>query len=385
MRVLHITRDFPPQHRGGISTVVGGLVRTSARARIDPAVISFDDWRPRARRAVYARVRPRQAPQGDVPVFRVSSPDDLEAARTVARSWQPAILHVHHGMLWAFAAGLRTTLGIPAVKTIHVLQKEVGRLRGSSERTLSLAGQEAALATADRVIVPSRATAAMLLADAPDIHDRVRTVPHGIEDSRQAQIATADRGRGKPGPLLYVGRFADIKGTADFLAAVPSVLERRPETRVVIAGGIPGNVKAEARWLSQWRQQAPEHIRARVAFTGWIDAADLGHQYAAASVLAVPSHVETFGLVALEGMLHGTPIVAADAPALRELIIDGESGILYPRGDSRALATAIVTLLDAPARARTLGASAAASVRQRRLWEHMLPAVRQVYAELGEV
>lgn len=382
MRVLHITRDFPPQHRGGISTVVGGLVRASARARIEPAVISFDDWRPRARRAVHARSR-QAAPQGDVPVFRVSSPDDLEAARTVARSWQPAILHVHHGMLWEFAAGLRTTLGIPAVKTIHVVQKEVGRLRGSSERTLSLAGQDAALTTADRVIVPSRATAAMLLAEAPDIHDRVRTVPHGIEDSRQAQVATANRG--EPGPLLYVGRFADIKGTADFLAAVPYVLERRPETPVVIAGGIPGNVKAEARWLSQWRKQAPDHIRARVAFMGWIGAADLGHQYAAASVLAVPSHVETFGLVALEGMLHGTPIVAADTPALRELIVDGKSGLLYPRGDSRALATAIVTLLDAPARARALGVSAAASARQCRLWEHVLPAVRRVYAELSEV
>jgi len=382
MRVLHITRDFPPQHRGGISTVVGGLVRVSARAGIEPAVISFDDWRPRARRGVRAR-RHEAAPQGNIPVFRVSSQDDLDAARTVARSWQPALLHVHDGMLWEFGAGLRTTLGIRAITTIHVVQKEVGRLRGSSERTLSLAGQEAALATADRIIVPSRATAAMLLADAPGIRDRLRTVPHGIEDSREARVATANRGRCNPGPLLYAGRFADIKGTADFLAAMPYVLERRPETTVVIAGGIPGNVTAEARWLSQWRKQAPDRIRARVSFTGWIGAADLGHQYAAASVLAVPSHLETFGLVALEGMLHGTPIVAADTPALRELIVDGESGILYPRGDSRALATAIVALLEAPARARALGVSAAASVRQCRLWEHVLPTLREVYMELS--
>jgi glycosyltransferase involved in cell wall biosynthesis len=307
----------------------------------------------------------------------------MHAARTFARSRQPDVLHVHHGMLWEFGAGLRTTLGIPAIKTVHVIQKEIGRLRGSSERTLSLAGQEAALAGADRIVVPSHASAAVLLADAPDILDRLRTVPHGIEDSRQAQAATANRARCESGPLLYVGRFSDIKGTTDFLAAMPHVLERRLERTVVIAGGIPGNLKAEARWHSQWRQQALARVRSRVSFAGWLGGPDLAHHYATASVLTVPSHVETFGLVALEGMLHGVPIVAADAPALRELIVDGESGVLYPRGDSRALASAIAALLDAPDRAFALGVNAAASVRQCRLWEHVLPAMRQVYAELS--
>jgi D-inositol-3-phosphate glycosyltransferase len=150
----------------------------------------------------------------------------------------------------------------------------------------------------------------------------------------------------------------------------------------VIAGGIPGNTKAEGRWRRQWAERATPAAGARVRLAGWLSAPDLGRLYAAASVLAVPSHVETFGLVALEGMLHGVPIVAADIPALRELIVDGESGLVYRRGDPLALADAIVDLLGDAERARRLGREAAVTVRRERLWEHVLPALRRVYEEV---
>jgi glycosyltransferase involved in cell wall biosynthesis len=378
MRVLHVTRDFPPQHRGGISTVVGGLVHASLRAGISPAVISFDDWRPRASAGASAR-RPRATSDAGMPLFRVTSSADVDAARAFAASFRPAVLHAHHGMLWEFTATLRATLSVPVVKTIHVVQRELARHRGSSERTLSAAGQDAALAAADRIVVPSHAAARALLADAPGLHDRVRAVSHGIDDSPAARAAAADDAARALGPVSYAGRFADVKGTADFLAAVPHVLERMPDTSFVIAGGIPGNTKAEGRWRRQWAGRAAS---ARVRLAGWLSPPELGRLYAAASVLAVPSHVETFGLVALEGMLHGAPIVAADIPALRELIADGQTGLLYRRGDPLALADAIVALLGDAGRARRLGREAAAMARRERLWEHALPALRRVYEEV---
>jgi glycosyltransferase involved in cell wall biosynthesis len=381
MRVLHVTRDFPPQHRGGISTVVGGLVRASARAGISPAVISFDDWRPRSR-AGSAPTTSRVTSDADVPVLRVRSSADVDAARAFAASVRPTVLHVHHGMLWEFTATLRATLAVPVVKTIHVVHSELARHRGSSERTLSGAGQDAALAAADRIVVPSHAAAKALLADAPSLRDRVRIVGHGIDDSPEARAAAADGAARARGPVSYAGRFADIKGTADFFAAVPHVLERMPDASFVIAGGIPGNTKAEGRWRRQWAERATPAAGARVRLAGWLSAPELGRLYAAASVVAVPSHVETFGLVALEGMLHGVPIVAADIPALRELIVDGESGLVYRRGDPLALADAIVDLLGDAERARRLGREAAVTVRRERLWEHVLPALRRVYEEV---
>jgi D-inositol-3-phosphate glycosyltransferase len=285
-------------------------------------------------------------------------------------------------MLWEFTATLRATLAVPVVKTIHVVHSELARHRGSSERTLSGAGQDAALAAADRIVVPSHAAAKALLADAPSLRDRVRIVGHGIDDSPEARAAAADGAARARGPVSYAGRFADIKGTADFFAAVPHVLERMPDASFVIAGGIPGNTKAEGRWRRQWAERATPAAGARVRLAGWLSAPELGRLYAAASVVAVPSHVETFGLVALEGMLHGVPIVAADIPALRELIVDGESGLVYRRGDPLALADAIVDLLGDAERARRLGREAAVTVRRERLWEHVLPALRRVYEEV---
>ncbi len=378
MRVLHVTRDFPPQHRGGISTVVGGLVHASARAGIFPAVISFDDWRPLSR-AGASPGQPCGTSDADVPVLRIGSHADVDAARAFATSFRPTVLHVHHGMLWEFSATLRATLAVPVVKTIHVVQRELARHRGSSERTLSAVGQDAALAAADRIVVPSHAAAGALVADAPSLRDRVRIVGHGIDDSPEARAAAAGR---PAGAVAYVGRFADVKGTADFLAAVPHVLDRMPDTEFVVAGGIPGNMKAERRWRRQWAERATPATSARVHFAGWLPAAELGRLYGAASVLAVPSHVETFGLVALEGMLHGAPIAAADTPALRELIVHGESGLLYERGDPLALADAIVALLGDADHARRLGREAAAAVRRERLWEHVLPALLRVYDEV---
>src|SRR5690606_37370005 len=113
VRVVHLTRDFPPRINGGLSTAVGGMVRASVEAGLDCAVISFDAWRPN---------KPRAEPlseerQAGAAVLRVSAPDQLDQARRWAGDAE--VIHVHDALLWPLA---REIPGRLRVFTVHFAQ-----------------------------------------------------------------------------------------------------------------------------------------------------------------------------------------------------------------------------------------------------------------------
>lgn len=381
MRVLHLTRDLPPRHHGGLSTAVGGLVRASAHHGLTVAVISFDDWRP-ARGGAAAPCAPHD--EDGITVLRVTHADHLAAVHAAARAFAPHLVHVHHGMLWPLAAALRSALGVPAVKTVHVVQREMNALRGTAERTRSLAGQEAALAAADRIIVPSRAAAEALAPYGAEVAHRVRIAPHGIDDSAAACACSALRAT-QPArcALLAAGRFDHVKGTPELFAVLVRVLTARPEARAVVAGGLPANPRGEQQWRRRWLEVAPDPVRARVAFPGWLEPPALARHFRDASALLQPSRFETFGLAALEAMLHGVPVIATRAGALPELVTHDETGLLVPPGDADGLAAHSIALLDDPGRATRLGQTAAAAARAHHLWERRFGAVLAVYREVA--
>jgi glycogen(starch) synthase len=343
--------------------------------------VSFDAWGPCAGTAATA---PATADTSDgIAVLRLQSTQQLAAARAFASAHHPALLHVHDGMLWSFSATLRSELAIPAVQSVHVVQRYTNELRGTRERTLSLVGEEAALAAADRVIAPSRSAADVLLASDPGLAPRLRVVGHGIDDSPAARAAAAHHAADAAhGPLLAVGRFGDIKGTPELFDVMRAVLTRLPGVAVTIAGGVPANRRAETRWRRRWQTHTLEPLQSRARFTGWLDGEALAAHYHDAAALVVPSRYETFGLVALEAMLHGVPIASTAAGGLAELIVHGETGLLSAPRDPDALAEHAIALLSEPDLARRLGQHAAAAVRSRHLWEQALPRLLAVYTEL---
>ena len=391
MRILHITRDLLPRSNGGISTAVAGMMRASVRAGAVCAAISFDAWRPRARAGVRDRraqpmssgepsLGPGEAQDGAI--CRLSMPDELPRAHEFADRFAPTLLHVHHSMLWPFARELRARLGGPAIAQMHVVQAEQNRLRGLSRATLSLSAQIEALTQADRVIAPSPAAARALQRGHADLARAIDVVPLGIDDGQMARTHAA-RARAD-GPVLYAGRFADINGTAELLAAIPRVLERRPETRFIIAGGLPDNAKAERRWRRRFDDALAEPMRARVRLIGWQDAAQLALLYGRAAVLVSPSWFETFGLVVLEAMLHGVAVVATRSGGVEELIEHQRTGLLSPPRDIDGLVEHIVTLLEQPERARALGRAGAAEIRRRHLWQHVVPTLHHLYERAAD-
>lgn len=346
MTTLHVTRDLPPRIRGGISTGVGGLVAEDDAA----AVVSFDGWGPR--RSGPAEVAEETLGGRSVTVCRLGGADGLADARAFALAQRPDRVVVHHAMLWRFGAGVARDLDVPADLYVHVVQGALRRARDLDEPTGSERAQIQALAEARRVLLPGEAARALLAEVEPAAAARARIVPL----PRPSPVP--ERGPREPGRVLVVGRFDVLKGTSDALDALSFLIERAPGCRLVLAGGLPDNLRSERRWIRRWREEVPVVVSEHLEPLGWLAPAALSAELSRASVVLAPSRMETWGLAVLEAQAHGCAVVASDIPAHREHIVDGVTGVLVPVGAPEALAIAAADLLADPERARRIGAAA---------------------------
>jgi hypothetical protein len=128
MRVLHLTRDFPPRNAGGISTAVGGMVGALQTRGIQTSVVSFDAWRP-LRDGRYSE--PAKI-EGNV--LRVRSPAHHDDIVAFGRDAKPDVVHVHDGMLWEYASAFGAS---KSVFTMHVAHAVLRQLRGLHRATMS--------------------------------------------------------------------------------------------------------------------------------------------------------------------------------------------------------------------------------------------------------
>jgi glycosyltransferase involved in cell wall biosynthesis len=170
-----------------------------------------------------------------------------------------------------------------------------------------------------------------------------------MKDALNSDAGPADE---QPRPrVLYTGRIEDRKGTLPLLESVSVVRRGCPDVEYLIAGGrhISVDDAALERVLGQ------DDRRSHVRLLGHVPWLELSRLYREATVFAMPSYYETFGISCLEAMAFGLPVVATTAGGLPEVVEDGVTGILVSPGDPAALAEAILALLNDPARARRMG------------------------------
>ena len=164
--------------------------------------------------------------------------------------------------------------------------------------------------------------------------------------------------------VLFVGRIQPIKGIDTLIRAIALVLERRPALRNRIGLSLVGGADDAAPDSEMMRLKALREelgIGDLVTFLGSRDQDTLVDYYTAASVAVVPSFYESFGMVALEAMACGTPVIASDVGGLSLNIADGFNGYLVASGDVEELAYKITLLLTRDELRRQLG-------RQARTW-----------------
>jgi glycogen synthase len=204
---------------------------------------------------------------------------------------------------------------------------------------------------------------------------RLRVVPHGFGASTVGGPTSPDMKKGLN--VLFVGRLERRKGIDTLLEAIPVLLERFPEMNFTIVGDdtIPTAEGPTYREAFQARADTTK-IAERVTFTGRVGDPHLAAFYAVCDIFVAPSRYESFGLIFIEAMAHGKPVIGCDAGGMREVIAPGENGLLVPPGDAQSLADAIALLAaDADLRGRM-------SARAREIYEGRF--TRRIMAEAAE-
>lgn len=259
------------------------------------------------------------------------------------------LIHGHYWLSGLVAAPLRDHWGIPWVQSFHslALMKATVGLPLEVDRA---AAERVQARSADRLVAMSRAEGRALVHLYDADRDRICVAEPGV-DIRPAEGAgrALRRELGLDGArvVLFAGRLEPLKGAGTLVAALQQTYADPAMADVVtlIIGEESGDGAAGEEGEQRRLERAAARFGDRVRFLGAIPHERLGAYYALADICAVPSRVETFGLVALEAQAQGTPVVAARTGGLPEVVADGETGILVDPLDIDQFAAALRTVL----------------------------------------
>lgn len=387
LRVLHVTPYFTDAWAyGGIPRLAHSLARGLSRRGHDVTVCTTDahDGSSRLR----TPPRARNGDGVDVRTFANASnrlayhwqlflPLGLDAwLREHASSFDVAHLHACRNLPGALAARHLRRAGVPYVLAPNGTAPRIERRRLAKLAFDIVAGRRV-LAGAARVLAVSDAECAQLRALGVDA-DSIRTIPNPVDLDEFAALVERGAFRRRAGlhagPLvMYLGKLTPRK-RLDLVARAFAAL-RRDEAQLVIAGNDMGS---EAATRSLIRELG---VEPRTLFTGLLRGRARLEALADADVVVYPSEDEIFGLVPLEALLAGTPVVVADGSGCGEIIrlVGGE---VVPSGNAGALAAAIERVLEDPARARASAAAAAGRVRAAYGDEAVCARVEAMYGEM---
>jgi D-inositol-3-phosphate glycosyltransferase len=310
------------------------------------------------------------------------------AAHPAARGLD--LLHAHYWMSGWVGRQARRRLGLPLVQSFHTLArvKNAALAPGDvPEPALRLAAEERIVADADAIVAPTATEIGVLRERYGARPGQVHLVEPGVDlDVFNAAVDrhAARQALGGGRIVLFVGRLQPLKApdlAVRTLAALgPLLPDDGVPTRLIVVGGPSGSGLGTVDPPALRRLAAELGVADRVALLAPRGHDELAALYAAADAVLMPSHSESFGLVALEAQACGTPVVAAAVGGLRHVVGDG-GGTLVDCHDADAFAAALVPyLIDARARAAASDAARrkAATYSWRRTAERTLEVYRRV-------
>ncbi len=291
------------------------------------------------------------------------------------------LVHSHYWLSGWVGQALKAHWGVPHVIMFHTLGEAKNRAHLSEhEPTYRIAGERLVAQGADRIICASASERELLVNLYGVSPQRVSCVPCGVDTDRFRPLSRAGARRrlglppGEP-LVLFVGRIEPLKGI-DILLGAAAQLEGGFRLLVVGGDARDADRKAELALLAQ-----ELGIGQRVTFQDAAPHSELPLYYNAADVCVVPSYYESFGLVALEAMACGVPVVASSVGGLRETVRDGQTGYLVPWRCPEPFAERLDLLLSNEPLRRSLGREARAAVVRFR-WSEVAARVEDIYHQM---
>ncbi len=304
------------------------------------------------------------------------------------------LIHSHYWMSGVAGQELKEAWNLPLVHMFHTLGRMKNRIaRGEeAEGEYRLKGERAVLEAADCLIAATPAEVAQLQWLYGGDARKMKVIPPGVDLSHFYPIP-ADEAKEYIGVqpedsvLLYVGRIEPLKGIDTLIEAIACIhhdgLLEENHLCLSIIGGETGEdealISAEMTRLQALREEYK--LTDFVAFLGKRSQDTLPYYYSAAEAVIMPSHYESFGMVALEAMACGTPVVASQVGGLAYLVQDGVTGFHVPDQEPDELCDRLVTLIHDRDLRQRLGDQAAAYA-QEYAWEKITAQIAALYKKV---
>jgi D-inositol-3-phosphate glycosyltransferase len=322
---------------------------------------------------------PTEVPKDEMVPFLPALASGLE------RWWRtepPDVVHAHFWMsgVVALAASRRLSAPPPVVQTFHALG--VVKRRHQGERDTSpperLAAERTIVQRADHIIATCSDEVFELLRLGAGGNE-VSVVPCGVDPERFSPDGPSWPRHGHRRRILSVGRLVERKGIGNVITALAGV----PDAELLVAGGPPADGLANDPEVQRLVSLASdEGVEDRVRFLGRVDRDSLpGLMRSADAIVCVPWY-EPFGIVPLEAMACGRPVVAAAVGGLVDTVVDGVTGVHVPPRRPDELATVLRSLLDDPRGRANLGTAGVDRVRCHYSWQRVGTETLNIYRQL---
>ena len=383
MKILMLTWEYPPRVVGGIARVVHDLSHRLIKDGHEVTVVTYKE----------GNVEDFEDDNG-VKVYRVNNyminPNNFidwimqlnfnlisKATEIINKEGPFDVIHAHDWLVAYAAKTLKDSFKTPIIATIHAT--EAGRNSGIHDEVQRYINDTEWMLTYEsiEVIVNSNYMKSELQRLFGLPYEKINVVPNGVnlnlyngveKDYNFRRQYAADNEK----IILYVGRLVYEKGIQNLIAAMPKVLNGYHDSKLIIAGkgGMIDELRDEVRRLN---------IENKVYFTGYLNLNQVTKMYKCADVAVFPSTYEPFGVVALEGMLSGTPVVVSDVGGLNEIVQHRENGMKSYAGNPNSIADSILELLYNPGLGAEVSRAAKAKVKAQYNWNKIAQDTHFIY------
>ena len=349
MKILMLTWEYPPRIVGGIARVVHDLSKRLIKDGHDVTVVTYKE--------------------GDIPyfendkgvkVYRVDnfmiSPNNFidwvlqlnfnlvaKASEIITQEGKFDVIHAHDWLVASSAKTLKNAYNIPIVSTIHAT--EAGRNSGIHDEVQRYINDTEWMLTYEstEVIVNSNYMKSELQRLFGLPFEKISVVPNAVNLTNYSGIEKDYDFRRQYAMdnekiILFSGRLVYEKGVQYLISAMPKIIQYYHDSKLIIAGkgGMIDELKRQVEYLG---------LSNKVYFTGYLDNKNLCKMYKCADIAVFPSTYEPFGIVALEAMLAGVPVVVSDIGGLNEIVEHGVNGMKSYAGNPNSIADSILALM----------------------------------------
>ena len=384
MKILMLTWEYPPRVVGGISKVVYDLSHKMVKEGNEVTVVTYKDG---------DNVKYYENDKG-VEVYRVDNymirPNNFidwimqlnfnmitKANEIINKNGKFDVIHAHDWLVAYSAKSIKESYNIPLISTIHAT--ESGRNSGIHDETQRYINDSEWMLTyeSSEVIVNSNymKNEVQRLFGLP--YDKINVIPNGVNlqlfsnvnvdyDFRRQYAMDNEK------IILYVGRLVYEKGIQNLIAAMPKILDRYHDSKLIICGrgGMIDDLREQVKYLG---------IDNKVYFAGYCDSKKMQKMYKCADVAVFPSTYEPFGIVAIESMLSGTPTIVSDVGGLNEIVEHGVTGMKSYAGNANSIADSVLALLFDPKLCANISQNAIKKVKENYNWSKITDSTYYVY------